>query len=141
MHRLRIAQIGVGHRGPVCAKILSQLEKVELIAIIDPMHDAAKKIAEKCGTKWHANYDELSQEVDAVLINVPVSYRAKIASDFLNRNIAVLVDAPVASKGNQVEQLSRQVRELLPRSQAYFPVPRRTDDGYGTSYVCERMHC
>ena len=105
MSRLKMAVIGVGALGRHHARILSELEGVELAAVSDIHAEAGRRVAEACRTEFATDYRELLGRVDAVSIAVPTSEHLPVAADFLSRGIPVLVEKPLADDVPQAEQL------------------------------------
>lgn len=107
MPRLRMAVIGVGALGRHHARILSQIDGVELVAVVDSRADQGRDVAGKCGTKWLADYQELLSKdvVDAVSVVVPTVAHWQVAGDFLRAGIPVLVEKPLAANVDQARDL------------------------------------
>jgi predicted dehydrogenase len=93
--RVRTAVIGVGHLGRHHARILSDLEGVELVGVVDVNPQRAQEIAEIHRTKALAPGD-LAGAVDAVVVATPTASHAEVARPLLERGIAVLVEKPIA---------------------------------------------
>ena len=105
MNRLKMAVVGVGALGRHHARILSELDAVDLIAVADTNAQTATRVAAQCGTDWVTNHAELLNRVDAVSIAVPTSAHLSVAIDFLFRSIPVLVEKPIAQDVQQAKQL------------------------------------
>lgn len=97
MPDLKLAVIGVGALGRHHARILSQMEGVELVAVADPNDRQGRSVAENCGCEWTDDYRTLLQRIDAASIVVPTSLHRRVATDFLSRSIPVLVEKPLAA--------------------------------------------
>jgi predicted dehydrogenase len=97
MNPLKVAVIGVGALGRHHARILSEMDGVDLVAVSDPRTEQARSVAETAGCDWTHDYRELFARIDAASIVVPTTLHAAIASDFLCRGIPVLVEKPLAS--------------------------------------------
>jgi predicted dehydrogenase len=93
--RVRAAVIGVGHLGRHHARILSDLEGVELVGVVDVNPQRAQEIAEIHRTKVLAPGD-LAGAVDAVVVATPTASHAEVACPLLERGVAVLVEKPIA---------------------------------------------
>ena len=104
-----MAVIGVGALGRHHARILSQIEGVELVAVVDSRADQGRDVAGKCGTNWLADYQELLSHgaVDAVSVVVPTVAHWQVAGDFLRAGIPVLVEKPLAANVDQARELVR----------------------------------
>jgi predicted dehydrogenase len=93
---VRTAVIGVGHLGRHHARILAKLGGATLTAVVDTVAERAAEIAAAAGTTPLTDYRALLGEVDAVSIAAPTELHHEIATPFLERGIAVLVEKPMA---------------------------------------------
>ena len=105
MNRLRMAVIGVGALGRHHARILSNLEHVELVAVVDPRPDVGQNVATACECSWFAAPEAVYNQVDAVSIVVPTVLHAEVAGPFLERGIAVLLEKPLTANLAEAESL------------------------------------
>ena len=120
MNRLRVAVIGVGALGRHHARILGELDGVELAAVADSNAERGQEIAAKHHSRWVADYRELLNKklVDAVSVVVPTLAHRTVAGAFLERGIPVLVEKPLA--GNVVH--ARELVDLASQNQALLQV-------------------
>jgi predicted dehydrogenase len=103
---LRTAVIGVGAMGRNHARIYTDLDGVDLVAIVDIKKDLAAEVAYKYRCEPYSDYRRLlSQSLDLVSIVVPTGMHAPIARDFVNAGINVLVEKPIASSVEDAKQL------------------------------------
>jgi predicted dehydrogenase len=93
---LRLAVIGVGHLGRHHARILSALDGVRLVAVVDTNPARATEIAAAHGTRALNDARELAGAVDAVTIAVPTEQHLAVAVPFLKAGVPVLVEKPMA---------------------------------------------
>jgi predicted dehydrogenase len=104
-NRLRVAVIGVGHLGQHHARLLSSMDGVELVGVVDTKPGRADEVAAKYGTKsWPAS-SALLGHVDAVTIAVPTVSHLEVALPFLERGVGALVEKPLASTVADAERL------------------------------------
>jgi predicted dehydrogenase len=104
--RVRAAVIGVGHLGRHHARILSTLEGVELVAVVDTNSERAAAASATTGALALADFrDVLDGKVDAVSIAVPTELHREIALPFLERGIAALVEKPIARSLSEADEL------------------------------------
>jgi predicted dehydrogenase len=96
MKPLRLAVIGVGALGRHHARILSNMEGVQLVAVADPNVAQAQAVAESCGCEWTADYRTLLDRVEAASVVVPTFLHRSVAAEFLTRGVPVLVEKPLA---------------------------------------------
>jgi predicted dehydrogenase len=92
---LRVGVVGVGHLGRHHARILAALEGANLTAVVDTVPERAAAAASAAGARPLTDYRELLGQVDAVTIAVPTELHAEVATPFLERGIAVLVEKPM----------------------------------------------
>jgi predicted dehydrogenase len=93
---LRAAVLGVGHLGRHHARILAELEGVELVAVIDPDHEQGQAIAAGSGCRWQESLDGLESELDFAVVAVPTVLHRPIAAPLLRAGVACLIEKPMA---------------------------------------------
>jgi predicted dehydrogenase len=109
--RLRAAVVGVGHLGRHHARILSTLEGVELVAVVDTNTERAAAASATTGAPAFADFREvLDSNIDAVSIAVPTELHRDIALPFLQRGIAALVEKPIARSLSEADELVSAAR-------------------------------
>ncbi len=118
MDRLRVAVIGVGALGRHHARILSEIDGVELVAVADSQAERGQEVAARHQTRWVANYHDLigNKIVDAVSVVVPTVAHRTVAGAFLEKGIPVLVEKPLAGNVTQAKELvelARRTKSLL----------------------------
>ncbi len=100
-----MAVIGVGHLGKEHARILAALPQVELVGVADVNHAQAQAVAERVGTLAFADFGPLLHLVDAACIVVPTCQHGAVASEFLKRNVHLLVEKPLALNLREADAL------------------------------------
>ena len=108
---LKVAVIGVGALGRHHARILSQMEGVELVAVADPNEQQGRSVAEACNCEWTSDYRTLVKTVDAASIVVPTFLHREVGEAFLCNSIPVLMEKPIANKVEDAEVLVRIAHE------------------------------
>ena len=103
--RVRVAVIGVGHLGRHHARILSSLEGVELVAVVDTDAGRAAAAATATGASARADFREIFDQVDAVTIAVPTELHRDVALPFLEQGTAVLIEKPMARSLTEADEL------------------------------------
>ncbi len=93
---LKVAVIGVGHLGRHHARILSEINSVELVAVVDPNEQQGQTIATACNTQWRAELDGLEHQLDLAVIAVPTVLHEKCAIPLLEAKVACLIEKPMA---------------------------------------------
>jgi predicted dehydrogenase len=100
-----VAVIGVGSLGQHHARILAALPEARLVAVVDSDPARGAEVARRHGVAHLSDHLELGPELEAVTIAVPTFDHARIASDCLRRNLAVLVEKPMTATVAEAENL------------------------------------
>ncbi|WP_417851578.1 Gfo/Idh/MocA family oxidoreductase [Thalassoglobus sp.] len=108
---LKLAVVGVGALGRHHARILSEMEGVELVAVAEPNEKQGLAVAEACGCDWTNDYRTLLKSVDAVSVVVPTFLHRKVGEAFLSNSVPVLMEKPLTSKVEDGEVLVRLAQE------------------------------
>ena len=66
-----MAVIGTGYLGRQHVRVLSQLENVDLVGVVDKNFQTAQAVAEEYSTKAYVHYETLVGQVSAVSLAVP----------------------------------------------------------------------
>ena len=111
MRKLRLAVIGAGHLGRIHAKLLSSMDDVELVAVVDPLSTARDSVAADCRTVGLAEHHDLLGRIDGAVIATPTRFHHAVALDFLRFRIPLLVEKPLCSTISQAEELVRAAHE------------------------------
>lgn len=108
---VRVGLVGAGALGRHHARILAGLDQVDLVGVAEVNPEQGQAVAEQCGTRWYSDYRLLVGRVDAVSIAVPTVAHLAVASEFLSRQIPVLVEKPLAASLTE----ARTLRDLADR--------------------------
>ena len=94
MSNLRVAIIGLGMMGANHARVLSNLEGVELVVVADPQGDAQRVLPQ---IKVLNSVDEVIKlGVDYCVISAPTAFHEEIALQLIANKIHFLVEKPIA---------------------------------------------
>ncbi len=116
MKPVRVAVIGVGHLGSIHARIYSQLQSVQLVAVCDIQAERAQAAAREYGCQAVTRFGKLLEKVDAVSIAVPTQEHCRLARAFLARGIHALVEKPITrtvSEADRLLKLAAQTGAIL----------------------------
>jgi len=111
---LRVGVVGVGNMGMHHVRIYSELSKegkVKLVGIADIDLDRAREIASQFRTVAFRNYRDLIDKVDAVSIAVPTSLHRKVALEFIENGVSVLVEKPIAESIESAREIIRSAEK------------------------------
>lgn len=95
---INVAVIGVGSMGQNHARVLFNLDDVELKAVVDADLKQASKIGKKYNVNIYSDYKEMfeKEDVDAVCVAVPTKFHKEVALYALNLKKHVLLEKPIA---------------------------------------------
>jgi predicted dehydrogenase len=93
---LRIATVGVGHLGRHHARLLASLAGVQFVAAVDLVTERAQTAIAGTSAEALEDYRALFGRVDAVTVAVPTVDHLRVATEFLERGVHVLVEKPMA---------------------------------------------
>ena len=97
MKPLQLAVVGVGSLGQHHARILADMDGVDLVGVVDPRPQQGQQIADRFGTTWHDDFRGLPSSIDGVVIATPTIYHRGPAEHFLQAGVATLVEKPLAA--------------------------------------------
>jgi UDP-N-acetylglucosamine 3-dehydrogenase len=107
MKKLGTAVIGTGFWGKNHARVYSELESTELVAICDVNRERAKAVADQFGVKVYTNNFRMLKNEDIEAVSV-CTWSTKLAEEALKALKAgkhVLVEKPMATHTKQAEKL------------------------------------
>jgi predicted dehydrogenase len=105
MKTVRAGVIGVGYLGRFHAEKYAAMEGVELIGVADPDRGRASDLAAKLKTHAYGESSDLVGRVDAVSIVAPTVLHHRIAKQFLEAGVHVLLEKPMAVTLEQADEL------------------------------------
>lgn len=113
---LRVGVVGAGHFGRFHALKARDCARETLVALFDPDQERAAVVAREAGTQTVASFQELLDQVEAVIIAAPAEHHYALAEQALTSGRHVLVEKPIAAtleEGNRlVEAAARHGRVL-----------------------------
>ena len=107
MQRVRAGVVGVGQMGQYHVGVYSELLDVDLVGIADTHQEHVAAIAERYNTTPYTDYNDLLGVVDVVSIAVPTSLHYRVARDFLNAGVHVLLEKPITHTLEEARELFR----------------------------------
>lgn len=111
MKPVRAAVIGAGSFGRNHARVIHQLEGVELAAIVDCDPEKAQQLAAEFESKPFTNINDVIGPVDAAIVATPTITHEKIATQLIEAGIDVLVEKPIAESSSAGERLAILARD------------------------------
>lgn len=116
--KIRVAVVGAGGIGGTHLTAYRQSGLAEIVAVADPVSEAAQARAEAFGCRAYADYREMlaQEQPQAISICTPPSLHREIAVDALERGIAVLCEKPLArtvEEGRAMVEAAERTRGIL----------------------------
>src|SRR3989344_1743803 len=105
--KLNAGIIGLGVMGSNHARILTQLEDVNLtsVAEVDTQKMTAFKLQFKTNTYKNYNYMLEKEDLDFVVVAVPTRFHFEVAKDVIGKGLSVLIEKPLAQNIAQCKNL------------------------------------
>lgn len=109
---LRVGVAGLGVIGKQHARILSSMPSVELVGVCDLNAETAQDVAGQAGCSGVSSWQSLIDlELDAVVNALPTHLHYESTRLFLEANLHVLVEKPIASTPSEADEMIKLARE------------------------------
>lgn len=97
--KLKAAVIGVGSMGQHHARVYSELDQTDLVAVADISFETATRIASRHGVPAYVDYRKMleRERPDLVSVAVPTRLHQEIAEAAMEAGVHVLVEKPIAA--------------------------------------------
>ena len=116
MKPIRVAVVGAGHLGSIHARIYSQLQEAQLVAVCDRLPERAQAVAGPLHCRPISDFRDLLGQVDAVSVAVPTQAHFEVAKEFLAHGVHALVEKPLTStlpEADRLLVLARKTKTVL----------------------------
>ena len=107
---IKVGIVGVGHLGEIHLKLILSSINFELIGFYETNHEKSDLISKKYQVKSFKSLEDLSENVQAVIISTPTIHHHEIATFFLKNNIHVFIEKPITTnvkEANELVQLAK----------------------------------
>ncbi|MHC4721669.1 MAG: Gfo/Idh/MocA family protein [Planctomycetota bacterium] len=111
MNKIRTAVVGAGKMGSIHAKVYSELDGCQLVGVVDTQKEHADKLAGQYGCPPFTDCEPLIGRVDAVTISAPTIHHRDLAKAFIENNVAVMIEKPLATsieQGREIVALAKK---------------------------------
>ena len=105
MQKPRIAVVGAGRLGGFHAQKIAARDDLEFVGVVDPNPEAARRVADACGTDAFAECEEVLSKIDAAVVAAPTHFHHALGVLLLDRGIHVLMEKPLCVDGEEAEAL------------------------------------
>jgi predicted dehydrogenase len=103
--RVATAVIGVGYLGKFHAEKYAASEKATLVGVVDADRQRANEIGASVGAPAFSDYRQLFGRVQCVSIAVPTRFHYRVARDFIDAGVDVLVEKPLTADISEAREL------------------------------------
>ncbi len=110
---IKSAVIGCGAVSECHLQAIKQYNNVELVAVCDIKAERAKEKADKYGCRYYTDYKELyeTEKPDCVHLCLPHYLHVPVAVYFLNKNVNVFLEKPLAISLEEGEELIKTAQK------------------------------
>ena len=105
MKEIRIGVVGIGHLGSYHLQKYRELSNCRIVGVVDIKKERAREAAEIYDCVAMSDHRKLIGLVDAVSITVPTISHYRIAKDFLDAGIDVLLEKPITTTIEEADEL------------------------------------
>ncbi len=109
--KIRTAVIGVGYLGGFHAEKYAALPNADLVAVVDVDRERAESVANRLDARAFTCHSAILGMVDAVSIAVPTQSHYRVAGEFLERGVHVLLEKPMTTTLEEADELIRIARK------------------------------
>ena len=107
---IKVGIVGVGHLGEIHLKLILSSTNFNLIGFYETNQEKSDLISKKYQVKSFKSLEDLSENVQAVIISTPTIHHHEIATFFLKNNIHVFIEKPITTnvkEANELVQLAK----------------------------------
>jgi predicted dehydrogenase len=102
---LKMAIVGTGHMGKIHLGKLHAFEGVQVTGIVDIDTAALSALSEKYHVPYFADYKDVADGLNGVVIATPTDTHYSIAKSFMERGVHVFIEKPVTITAGQAKRL------------------------------------
>jgi predicted dehydrogenase len=113
---IRAGVVGVGYLGKFHAEKYAASDQAALVGLVDIDQERVREIGGRLRTEWFTDYRQLFDRVQCVSIAVPTRLHYRLARDFLEAGIDVLIEKPLAvdlAEGKELVELAERKGRVL----------------------------
>ncbi|MGL4394805.1 MAG: Gfo/Idh/MocA family oxidoreductase [Brevinema sp.] len=108
---IKVGIAGLGHMGKYHVNLLTEIISSENVFVYDINKDTVNKIVEDFKVNACGEYDELLQEVDAVIIVVPTYLHHEYAMKAMRAGCHVLVEKPISDSLDHAREMMQFAKQ------------------------------
>ena len=109
--KIKIAVVGVGFFGERHAKVYSEMENVQLVAVVDADIKRAQEIAARYRCESFCEITPLFGKIDAASIVTPTKDHVTMAVPLLNAGVDLLIEKPITATLQEADEIIRLAQQ------------------------------
>ncbi|RKZ27205.1 gfo/Idh/MocA family oxidoreductase [bacterium] len=102
---MKLGVTGVGYLGEHHTRILTSLPGVEVVGVCDVDSGRGKRIAERYGTSYFEDFEDLLGKVDGMVVAVPTELHYEVGKRVLEAGVNLLLEKPIAASVKDAYEL------------------------------------
>jgi predicted dehydrogenase len=102
---IKIGLLGVGHLGKIHARLINEIDELDLIGFYDPSEENARLFSQSNSIKRYESIDELIKKSDAIDIVTPTVSHYECAVKALRQSRHVFIEKPVTNTLQEAREL------------------------------------
>jgi predicted dehydrogenase len=103
--------IGTGYLGKLHARVLSQMENVDVVGFVERDDTAAADIEQTLGLRRFRAVEEIAPHVQGAVIATPTTTHFEVAMQLLEAGADLMIEKPITSTVEDARELLRVARE------------------------------
>lgn len=108
---IKVGIVGVGHLGEIHLKLILSSTNFNLIGFYETNQEKSDLISKKYQVKSFKSLEDLSENVQAVIISTPTIHHHEIATFFLKNNIHVFIEKPITTNVKEANELIQLAKD------------------------------
>ena len=105
MKKIKVGVVGIGHLGNYHLQKYQKLPNSEIVGVADIVEERTLSAAEKYDCDTFLDHRDFIGKVDAVSIAVPTLSHYRVAKDFLESGVDVLLEKPITETLEEADEL------------------------------------
>jgi predicted dehydrogenase len=102
---LKTGVVGTGYLGRLHARVLTEMDEVDVIGFVEPDDEKAAEVEENLGLRRFRSPAELAPHVECAVVATPTILHAEVASTLLEAGCDVMIEKPITSEPDAARRL------------------------------------
>jgi predicted dehydrogenase len=102
---LKTGVVGTGYLGRLHARVLTEMDEVDVVGFVEPDDEKAAEVKENLGLRRFRSTAELAPHVECAVVATPTILHAEVASTLLEAGCDVMIEKPITSEPDSARRL------------------------------------